>query len=130
MPAWHGVGGSYDGKGYRKDRPLSQFAFHKDFPPLGLDQMFYNRQPQSGPAGGAGPAGGSRPGLVDPIKALKNARQIFRRNADSSVPYRKFHPLPVLNGGNLNDAPFRGVLDGIINEVGKNLTERLRIGLH
>ena len=67
-------------KSESKDTPLMQYAFHRGFTTVGLDDPFYHRQPQPGALPLFGTAGG-----IDLIKTVPNLIQLILRNADPVI---------------------------------------------
>src|SRR5262245_24272870 len=100
-----------------KIRTLSQRTLHRHITPVSLNNMFDNGQPQSGSALLAGT------GLIDAVKALKNAGQVRRRDANSVILHVKLHggSLGVQTNSQRNPAFLRSEFDCVLQEVDQHL---------
>jgi len=62
-------------------------------------------------------------GRIDTVKALENMRQMLRRDTDTGIGNGHHHLVPRHVQGNLHPTVVRSVLDGIGNQIEKNLTQ-------
>src|SRR3990172_7991398 len=103
-------------RGYHKTegRAFAGGACDPDLPVVGLDDMFDNGEPESGPANLAASP------LVHTVEPLKYPGDIFIRDADPGILY--IHPqVVVLTPCDHPDCPLIRILDGIINKIDDDL---------
>src|SRR5207245_2255593 len=63
------------------------------------------------------------PRFVHAIETIEDARQVFRRNADAGVADHNPAGVPLAVTLDLDRSPLRRVLDGIVEQVVKNLAQ-------
>src|SRR5581483_985329 len=110
------------GKRKNESGAFPRLALRDDLSPVGLHDVLHDRQSQAGSAEVA------RTGPVDPVKTLEDPGEIFLRNADPAVLDFDFDPALFLGSLNLDRSLFRGVFDGVLQQINKNLIDFFRIG--
>lgn len=109
---------------YGKCTPLARGTFHRDIPPMGLDDMFDNGETQSRAAQL------SAPPLVDPIEPLEEPGEVLWGYAAPMI--RDFYGnfALTMDSFNLHGTPGLTVLDGIVKEIPHCLLKQLGAGLY
>ncbi len=101
---------------------MGEFAFGADGAAVGEHDVFGDGEAEAGASGFAGA------GFVDAIEALEEARKVLGGDAGAEILHEEFHG--VGNGaGPEHDSSAGGtVLQGIVNQVGKNLVDGFAVG--
>src|SRR4029077_11170250 len=100
-----------------KLRALADFALHPQATAVNFDEMLGDGEPQPGAADFA------RARDVHTVEALKNARLVGLRDADTGVGNRKSYFAVVGRGADHDLTARRGVLQGVVQEILQNLGE-------
>ena len=103
---------------------MIEFALGADDAAMGEHDVLGNGQPQPGAAGFAGT------GLVYPVEALKQAGQVFGRNAGTEILHIKFDASGDGTSSQHNPPPGMSVFQRIVHQVRENLMDGLGIGSH
>ena len=77
--------------------------------------MFHNGQTESGPPLLAGP------GLIHPVKALEDPRQVLEGDADAGVCHRNPDVFALIFRKQTDRTAIGGVLDGVFQQVDHDL---------
>ena len=89
---------------------------------MGLDDVFGDCQPQ------AGSSRFSRAGFIDPVKALKDPRQVLVGNAGAEVLHVKFDHCLLLASAYPYPASCLAVLHCVLYQVSEHLAKRVEVG--
>src|SRR5882672_2647582 len=88
-----------------------------DFAVMGSTDRFDNGEPESGSAAGAGT------GFVGTIEAFEHMGQSVSRDAEAVVGDFEDRTIPLAADTDLDHATYRGVFDGVVDEVHDYLLE-------
>ena len=92
---------------------ISQVRFCPDHAPMGLNKMLGNCQAQPGSTAAAG--------FIGFIKALENPDEIVRWNSFSGIFDGELNMAVLPGNTDINTAAGWGELDGVVNEINKDL---------
>src|ERR1700733_16092121 len=115
-------GGSGNGEGKQKSRSVGEFAFGADGAAVGEHDVFGDGKAKAGASGFAGA------GFVDSIEAFEEAREMFRGNACAEILHEEFDGMGNRAGAEDDASAGSTILQGVIDQVGKNLMNGFAVG--
>ena len=114
--------GADEWQAYDKLTSLSHSTVNTHFTTMRAYNLAHNRQPETGAMMYA-----AGTGWVHLIKALKDMRQAFRRDARASIDDRGLDSISGRNGANGYPPTGWGVLQGVIDQVVEDLCQPVTV---